>query len=77
MLLRALTLALARQMRHNRSRRGSTPDDGNEAIEVGGNKRGLTMSSFARAKASLSRLHILEVPLYTFLQKKWVQYQGY
>ena len=32
-------------------------------------KKGLTISSFARAKASLSRLHILEVPLYTFLQK--------
>ena len=36
---------------------------------------GLTMSSFARAKASLSRLHILEVPLYTFLRKKSVQRQ--
>ena len=35
------------------------------------------MSSFARAKASLSRLHILEVPLYTFLQKKCVQHQCY
>ena len=32
------------------------------------------MSSFARAKASLSILHILEVPLYTFLQKKCVQH---
>ena len=35
------------------------------------------MNSFARSKASLSRLHILEVPLYRFLQKKCVQYQGY
>ena len=35
------------------------------------------MSSFARAKASLSRLHILEVPRYTFLQEKCVQHQYY
>ena len=44
-------------------------------VTLSRHKKGLTMSSFARAKASLSRLHILEVPLYTFLQEKCVQHQ--